>query len=688
MTNPLLALSQLPQFDAIRPEHISPAINHLLHQAQATVAKIQEVSAPTWENVVVPLEEATEALWRVWGYVSHMHSVVNTPKLRQEYNDNLPKISRFNSELGQNITLFKQYNALRSSKQWATLQPAQQKSIDNALRDFRLGGAELDATKRARLCTIQQELSALGAQFAQNILDATDSWAYYVDDANVLTGINQDVVHAAAKAALAEGRAGWKFTLHMPCYLPVLTQADNRQLREILYRGYVVRASDQGDNPTLDNTAVMQHILRLRTELAQLLGYPNYAEYALVARMAESAQQVSSFLNDLCARATPFAQQDRAELDAFALEVLGIDQLEAWDIEYAKEKLKQQRFGFSEQKVKEYFTEPKVLSGLFKTIRTLYNVEILPDTAPIWHKDVHFYRVQDTHGQLIGQFYLDLYARQGKRAGAWMDDCRQRRDTPFGVQTPIAFVVCNFGSGQEGCTATFTHHDVITLYHEMGHCLHQLMTAIDVLSVSGINGVEWDAVELPSQFMENFCWEWTHVELMTAHIQTGETLPYSLFEKICAARHFHSGSATLRQIEFALFDMRLHSETQKTDIDVMHILESVRAAVAVRRPPEWARFPHQFAHIFAGGYAAGYYSYKWAEVLSADAYAAFEEHPEQTQRIGQRFLKEILSRGGSRSAKENFIAFRGRPPSIEALLQHCGMSNKTHPTLSPSKAAP
>lgn len=671
-TNPLLDFSGLPRFDAIQPEHIAPAIDALLADAEAAVKTAETVSPVTWASFAEPLDDATERLWRAWGQVGHLQAVVNTPALREAYNANLPKVTRFGSALGQNLALYQQYRALAATPEATQYGPARRKVLENALRDFRLGGAELDDAGKARYSAIREELSALSATFSQNVLDATDAWSLHVDDRAELAGLPADVIAAARSAAEKDGLAGWKLTLQMPCYIPVQTYAEHRPLREALYRANAVRASEFGD-AALDNSGNIDRVLALRAELAALLGFANYAEYSIATKMAEDAPQVLGFLRDLAARAKPYAQRDRAELEAFARDELGMPALEAWDLAFAAEKLKQARYSYSEQDVKQYFTEPKVLDGLFSVIRSLYGLEVQPDSAPVWHPDVRFFRVVDAQGALVGQFYLDLYAREGKRGGAWMDDCRNRRETAAGVQTPLVYLVCNFGKGAEGQPATFSHSDVTTLFHEMGHGLHQLLTRIGELGVAGINGVEWDAVELPSQFMENFCWEWDRVQAMTAHVSTGEPLPRALFDRMLAARNFQSGMFTVRQLEFALFDMQLHSEFDPTQDSVQALLERVRDEVAVNRPPAWNRFPNQFSHIFAGGYAAGYYSYKWAEVLSADAYAAFEEAPDKVTETGQRFRDEVLSRGGSRSAAENFAAFRGRAPTVDALLRHNGM---------------
>ena len=672
-TNPLLDFSGLPRFDAIRPEHIAPAIDALLAEAEAAVKTAETVTPVTWASFADPLDDATERLWRAWGQVGHLQAVVNTPALREAYNANLPKVTRFGSALGQNLALYQQYRALAATPEAAQYDPARRKVLENALRDFRLGGAELDDAGKARYSAIREELSALSATFSQNVLDATDAWSLHVEDPAEMAGLPDDVIAAARAAAEKDDLPGWKLTLQMPCYLPVQTYAEHRPLREALYRANAIRASEFGDT-ALDNSGNIDRVLALRAELATLLGFANYAEYSIATKMAEDAPQVLGFLRDLAARAKPYAQRDRAELEAFARDELGMPALEAWDLAFAAEKLKQARYSYSEQEVKQYFTEPKVLDGLFSVIRSLYGLEVQPDNAPVWHPDVRFFRLVDAQGALVGQFYLDLYAREGKRGGAWMDDCRNRRETAAGVQTPLVYLVCNFGKGAAGQPASFSHSDVTTLFHEMGHGLHQLLTRIGELGVAGINGVEWDAVELPSQFMENFCWEWERVQAMTAHVGTGEPLPRALFDRMLAARNFQSGMFTVRQLEFALFDMQLHSDFDPAQDSVQALLERVRDEVAVNRPPAWNRFPNQFSHIFAGGYAAGYYSYKWAEVLSADAYAAFEEAPDKVAETGQRFRDEVLARGGSRSAAENFAAFRGRAPTVDALLRHNGMA--------------
>ncbi|SQG12016.1 M3 family metallopeptidase [Stenotrophomonas maltophilia] len=674
VANPLLDFSGLPRFEAIRPEHVAPALDVLLAEAEAAVSAAEQVQPVTWQTFVAPLDDATERLWRAWGLVGHLQGVVNTPELREAYNSNLPRVTRFASALGQNLALYRQYQTLAASAEAARFDAAQRKVLDNTLRDFRLGGAELAPEAQQRFAAIKEELSALSAKFSQNVLDATDAWSLIIEDEARLKGLPEDVKAAAHAAAQKDSKAGWKLTLQMPCYLPVQTWGEDRDLREILYRASAQRASEFGDE-SLDNSGNIDRILALRAELAALLGFDSYGDYSVATKMAQDPAEVLGFLRDLAARAKPFAARDRADLEQFAREQLGIDGLQAWDLAFAADRLKQARYSYSEQEVKQYFTEPKVLGGLFSVIEQLYGLRVQEDSAPVWHEDVRFFRLVDAQGALVGQFYLDLYAREGKRGGAWMDDCRNRRVRADGsVQTPLVYLVCNFGRGANGKPATFSHNEVTTLFHEMGHGLHQLLTRIGELGVAGINGVEWDAVELPSQFMENFCWEWDHLQAMTAHVDSGEPLPRALYERMLAARNFHSGMATVRQLEFGLFDMLLHSQFEPAQDSVLALLDRVRAEVAVNHPPVWNRFPHQFSHIFAGGYAAGYYSYKWAEVLSADAYAAFEEAPQALAETGARFRDEILSRGGSRPAAENFKAFRGRAPQIDALLRHSGMA--------------
>lgn len=681
--NPLLDFSDLPRFEAVKPEHVTPAIAALLDESRAVVAKL-EASMPqvTWDNFVEPLETATEKLGRAWGIVSHLNAVADTPELRAAYNENLPKVTEFWTSLGQNLALFEKYKALRAGKEYERYSPERKKIIENALRDFRLGGAELPDDKKPRFAEIQEKQAALSTKFSENVLDATNDYALFIENESELAGLPDDVKQAARNAAEKDGKPGFKFTLHFPSYFPVLQYADNRKLRETIYRANVTKASELGAKTEWDNTHIISDILKLRDEEAKLLGFKNFAEVSLVPKMAETARQVISFLEDLAQRARPFAEKDLAEVRAFAKKELGLDTLEAWDIAYASEKLREQRYAFSEHEVKQYFPEHKVVEGLFRVIRTLFAVEVKPDTATTWHKDVKFFRIEQ-NGQLLGQFYLDLYARNGKRGGAWMDDARGRRLTRDKVQTPVAYLTCNFSepvtSNGKAKPALFTHDEVITLFHEFGHGLHHMLTQVDELGVSGISGVEWDAVELPSQFMENFCWEWDVLQNMTEHVDTGEPLPRALFDKMIAAKNFQSGLQTLRQVEFALFDMHLHDEHAPHGAKTAHdVLSEVRRQVAVMVPPPFNRFQNSFSHIFAGGYAAGYYSYKWAEVLSADAYSAFEEAAAgngDLVKTGLRFQQEILARGGSRPALESFKAFRGREPTIDALLRHNGMTS-------------
>jgi oligopeptidase A len=679
-TNPLLDFSGLPRFDTITPGDVQPAIRQLLEESRALVARLTaDDVAATWDDFAAPLADGIERLSRAWGIVGHLHSVNDVPAWREAYNETLPEVSRFYAELGQNLALFARYKALRDGPGYAALSPARRRIVDNELRDFRLSGAELPEAQKPRFQAIQEELASLAAKFSENLLDATNAFAEWVTDEAELAGLPEDVREAAREAAERDGKAGWKFTLQMPSYLPVMQYAESRRLRAALYRAHATRAAEFGP-AELDNAPLIQRILELRREEAGLLGYANFAEVSLVPKMAESVPEVLAFLRNLAARARPFAQKDIAALREFARRDLGLDTLEPWDVAYVSEKLLQARYAFSEQEVKQYFTEPKVLAGLFRVIETLFGVRLKEDTAPVWHEDVRFYRIETPEGALVGQFYLDLYARETKRGGAWMDEALTRRRTAHGIQTPVAYLNCNFPrpvGEKDGKPrpATFTHDDVTTLFHETGHGLHHLLTRVEELGVSGIHGVEWDAVELPSQFMENYCWEWAVLQEMTGHVETGEPLPRALFDKMLAARNFLSGMQTVRQLEFSLFDLRLHADFDPAgERSVLDLLAEVREEVAVLVPPAWHRFPNSFSHIFAGGYAAGYFSYKWAEVLSADCYAAFEEAGDPFDpATGRRFLDEILSTGGARPALDNFRAFRGREPRVDALLRHSGM---------------
>ncbi len=684
LNNPLLQTTGLPAFDQIRPAHIAPALDVLLANAETALEKVVGPDvALDYDALSLVLDVATDALGRAWGAVGHLNAVADSPELRAAYNEQLPRITEFFTRLGADERLFAKYQALADSPQGQALSAPRARALNNALRGFVLGGANLQGAARERFAAIQETMAATAQQFSEHVLDATDQFALYVS-ADELHGVPPDVIDACRAAAQAEQKDGCKITLHMPCYLPVIQYAENRQLRETLYRAHVTRASESGPAEQ-DNTPLMQTLLKLRREEAALLGYPTYADVSLVPKMAQSPQQVIDFLRDLAQRARPYAEKDMAELREFARTELGLPDLQSWDIAFASEKLKEARYAFSDQEVKQFFTEPRVLQGLFGLIETLFDVQISPDTAPVWHPSVRFFRIERTHAnaspELVGQFYLDPYARTGKRPGAWMDDVcgRWRRpDAEHTVQTPVAHLVCNFAPGVNGKPALLTHDDVTTLFHEFGHGLHHMLTRVEDSGVAGISGVEWDAVELPSQFMENFCWDWSLIQKMTAHVDTGASLPRSLFDKMVAARNFQSGMMTLRQVEFSLFDMRLHVDAD-SDSRIQAIVDEVRDEVAVNKPPAFNRFQHTFSHIFAGGYSAGYYSYKWAEVLSADAFAAFEEAatPEQgviNPEVGLRYRQAILEAGGSRSALENFKAFRGREPQIDALLRHQGMA--------------
>ncbi len=702
--NPLLDFSGLARFDIIRPEHVSPAIAALLEKAEAAVSRLEADHAAnataTWQNVVEVLEAGTEPLGRAWGVIGHLNSVADTPELRAAYGENLPRVTEFWASLGQNQVLFERYKALAASPEFSRLSLARKKLIDNELRGFRLGGAELAEEQKPRFSEIQEQLATQSKAFSDHVLDATNAFAWIVRDEAELAGLPEDVKEAARQAGedaaqkdgVATDAPSWKFTLHFPSYFPVQQYADKRDLREVLYKAHVTRASELGaqyaqGQSSWDNTSIMLDLLRLRQEEARMLGYANYGEVSLVPKMAESPAQIQDFLTELADRARPHGERDWRELQEFASTQLGLNQLEPWDIAYASEKLRQARYAFSENEVKQYFPEPKVLEGLFRVIETLFSVRVRPDSAPTWHPDVRFFRVESQAGTLLAQFYLDLYAREGKRGGAWMDDARTRCRRPNGeLQTPIAYLVCNFTPPAAGKPALFTHDEVITLFHESGHGLHHMLTQIEDMGVSGINGVEWDAVELPSQFMENFCWEWAVLEHMTAHAETGQPLPRPLFDKMVAAKNFQSGLMTLRQVVLASTDMQLHT-TYDPDgkQSVLQLSKTINDRLHVLPQAEVSRWINTFSHIFAGGYSAGYYSYKWAEVLSADAYSAFEEAAQanspatDTLRpgVGQRFLREILEMGGSRPAIESFRAFRGRDPSIDALLRHSGMVETT-----------
>jgi oligopeptidase A len=674
MDNPLLDFSSLPRFGDIRPEHVNPAVDALIAQGRATIERLATLEQPvSWERFVEPLDDANEKLARTWAQVSHLNAVLNTPALRDAYNAALPKVTQYFAEQGQDQRLHAGFKALKRAPGYDQLPLARQRHIDNELRDFRLGGAELAPPQKVRFLELQEELARLASRFQDNLLDATNDFALYVTDPAELSGIPDDVLDTALALARKDERAGWKLTLQMPCYLPVMQYAEHPALRERMYRAYTTRASELG-RPDWDNGPIIARILELRAEAARLLGYGTYAEVSLASKMARSPHEVLEFLQDLAARARPFAQRDMEELRDFALAELGLADVGACDVPYVSEKLRQRRYSFSDQEVKQYFQEDVVLGGMFDLVHTLYRIRIRPAPAEVYHPGVRFFELADAAGHRVGQFYLDLYAREGKRGGAWMDDAINRRRRGASVQTPVAFLTCNFSAPVGDKPALFTHSEVNTLFHEFGHGLHQLLTQVDELGVAGINGVEWDAVELPSQFMENFCWEWDVVAPMTRHVETSARIPRVLFERMLQAKNFQSGMQFVRQLEFALFDMHLHYDFDRARVDPMELLETVRERVAVYPIPGYNRFPHQFSHIFAGGYAAGYYSYKWAEVLSADAYGAFEENGVLNPQVGERFRREVLAAGGSRPALESFVAFRGRAPRIDALLRHNGMT--------------
>lgn len=677
MTNPLLDFTDLPLFDRITPEQVAPAVDALLADAETA---LQTVTAPEfpadWIAISKVLDVASERFSRAWGAVGHLNAVADTPELRAAYNEAMPRVTAFWTRLGSDERLYAKYKAIDP----ASLNVEQRQAHRNAIRNFVLGGAELQGAAKTRFAEIQERQAELSQKFSENALDATDAFAWYAQ-LGELDGLPDDVISAARAAAEAEGKDGYKLTLKMPSYLPVMQFAKSSALRERLYRAYVTRASEFGD-PAFDNTDLIREILALRQEEAKLLGYPNFGELSIVPKMAESAGQVVKFLRDLATKAKPYGERDLADLRAFAQAQLGLLDPQPWDWSYIGEKLKEARYAFSEQEVKQYFTAPKVMAGLFKIVETLFEVSIRRDTASVWHPSVEFYRIE-RGGQKVGQFYLDPSARAAKRGGAWMDDVRARWLRPDNgtLQTPVAQLVCNFAEGVDGKPPLLTHDDVTTLFHEFGHGLHHMLTQINERDVSGISGVEWDAVELPSQFMENFCWEWDVLAHMTSHVDTGEPLPRELFDKMTAAKNFQSGLQTLRQIEFSLFDMLLHTEYDATTAkpgDVMALLGKVRDEVAVMPSPAFSRTPNTFSHIFSGGYAAGYYSYKWAEVLSADAYAAFEEtagaNGEPSIETGRKYRQAILEAGGSRTAMESFKAFRGREPQLDALLRHQGMA--------------
>ncbi len=678
MTNPLLEITELPQFSKIKAEHVVPTIEQLLDEARQTITKQLQNGAPySWQSLVEPIEAAEDRLNKAWSPVSHMNAVINSDDMREAYNACLPKLSEYATETGQNLELYQAYKSIHDSAEFASLDRGQQKMINNALRDFHLSGVDLAADKQARYKEISQQLSKLASQFEENLMDATNAWQKVITDVEQLKGLPESALAQAKQSAEAEGKEGWLISLQFPSYLAVMTYADNRELRREHYQAYSTRASDQSpDADKWDNSEAMEQILALRHEKAQLLGFNNYAEYSLATKMADSTDTVVNFLEDLAEKSLGQAQRDLDELRQFAASEHGLEDLQAWDIGYYSEKMRQHFYQLSQEEVKAYFPVSRVLPGLFAIVEKLYGLQISPITEfDSWHPDAHFYQIIDKDQQPRGRFYLDLYARAKKRGGAWMDDCVGRKKTADGIQHPVAYLVCNFTPPTGDQPALLTHDEVETLFHEFGHGLHHMLTQIDHLGVSGINGVEWDAVELPSQFMENWCWEKEALALISGHYQSGEALPDELFAKMLAAKNFQAGMMMVRQLEFSLFDFKIHQDYDPAQGGrIYQTLQSIRDRVAVVKPPAFNRFAHSFSHIFAGGYASGYYSYKWAEVLSADAFSLFEENGIFDRATGEAFLHNVLEQGGSSEAMSLFKNFRGREPKIDALLRHNGIA--------------
>ena len=674
--NPLLEQSQLPDFEQIKPEHIQPALKECIEHARQTIDDVLARGDFSWNGLIEPLTDADEKLEHVWAPVSHLNSVVSTPELREAHDSCLPLLSDYATYVGQHKGLFDAYETLRNSDEFAELTEAQQKLINDTLRDFRLSGVDLPADKKKRYAEISSRLSDLSSTFSNNLLDATHAWTCLITDESRLAGLPDSIKEAAKETAADQEKEGWLFTLDIPSYLPVMLYAEDRELRKDMYQAFVTRASETGPNGgKFDNSAVMDETLALRHEMAKLLGFNDYAEMSLATKMAESPEQVLGFVKDLADKSMSQAKEEYAEVEAFAKEQ-GVEKMEAWDVPYFSEQLKQQRYSISDELLRPYFPEQQVLNGLFEVVKRLFGMTVSEQKdVKTWHENVRFFRIHDADGHLRGSFYLDLYARQGKRGGAWMADFVGRRVHADGeLQNPVAFLTCNFSKPVGGKPALFTHDEVLTLFHEFGHGLHHMLTQVDTAGLSGINGVEWDAVELPSQFLENWCWEPEALALISGHYETGEPLPQELLDKMLAARNYQSAMQMMRQLEFSLFDMRIHHEFDESKgARISEILSEVREQTSVRIPPEYNRFQHSFGHIFAGGYAAGYYSYKWAEVLSSDAFARFEEEGIFSAATGRDFLQVILERGGSRKAGDLFQEFRGREPSVEPLLRHSGI---------------
>ena len=677
MNNPLLTSATLPPFSEIKPSHIEPAIDHLLEECRAIVKITTQITEPfSWENLVNPIEKTEDRLNKAWSPVSHINSVVNNNDIREAYNACLPKLSQYSTEMGQNKALYNAYFEISNSPSFSRLSQGQQKTIQNALRDFELSGINLNPEQQCRYREISQELSKLSSKFEENVLDATHAWKKHIQDETLLAGIPETTRTLAKTTAETDNLSGWMLTLDFPCYLAIMTYADNPALRQEIYTAFATRASDiNPDTIQWDNTKIMDDLLALRHEKARLLGFNNYAELSLATKMADTPQQVIDFLENLAHKSKEQAQTDFDELQQFARQEYQADNLNAWDINYFSEKMRQQQLELSQEEIRNYFPATRVIPGLFTVVNKLYGLTINEiSNFDRWHSDVRFFEIYDQDNVLRGKFYLDLYARPNKRGGAWMDDCVSRKNGPDGLQTPVAYLTCNFTPPANDDPALLSHNEVITLFHEFGHGLHHMLTKVDHLSVSGINGVQWDAVELPSQFMENWCWQKPALEIISGHYQTGAPLPESLLEKMLAAKNFQSGMFMIRQLEFSLFDFQIHLNFDPTkSSNIYSTLSAIRDQFSVVTTPAFNRFAHSFSHIFAGGYAAGYYSYKWAELLSCDAFSRFEDEGIFNPQTGADFLTHILEKGGSIDAMDLFVNFRGREPSIDALLQHNGI---------------
>ncbi|MBN7285000.1 oligopeptidase A [Vibrio cholerae] len=679
MSNPLLTFTDLPPFSAIKPEHVKPAVEQAIADCRHTIDKVlAENPQPSWESVIAPIEEVDDRLSRIWSPVSHMNSVVNSDELREAYESCLPLLSEYSTWVGQHKGLFEAYKTIKESAEFAKLDRAQQKTISDSLRDFELSGIGLPLQEQKRYGEISKRMSELGSKFSNNVLDATMGWTKQITDVNLLAGMPESALAAAQAAAEAKGLEGYLLTLDIPSYLPVMTYCDNQALRKEVYEAYVTRASDRGPNAgKWDNSEIIAEQLKLRHEIARMLGFNTYSEKSLATKMAQTTDQVLGFLNDLASKAKPQGEREVEELRQFAESEFGVKQLELWDIAYYSEKQKQHLFEISDEELRPYFPEQKVVNGLFEVLSRLFGMQVKErQGVDVWHESVRFFDIFDAQGTLRGSFYLDLYAREHKRGGAWMDECRVRRTTDCGaLQTPVAYLTCNFNRPVGDKPALFTHDEVTTLFHEFGHGIHHMLTQVEVGAVSGINGVPWDAVELPSQFLENWCWQEEALAFISGHYQTGEPLPKAMLDKMLAAKNFQSAMFILRQLEFGLFDFTLHT-TYDPEVGpkVLETLAEVKKKVAVLPGLEWNRFSHSFSHIFAGGYSAGYYSYLWAEVLSADAFSRFEEEGIFNRDTGQSFLNNILEMGGSEEPMELFKRFRGREPQIDALLRHAGIA--------------